>query len=278
MDPLSITCENCGSSPLEPFVIRPVQTLWRCVVCDLYQKGLPPSDAAYESDYHDDYQRQLPRKLTTAGVRLSAVARTIDVSRPRMLDIGCSIGATVEMAQQIGWDAEGVDVSETAVAKCRSRGLRCHRMDGIRLPFDDESFDVVTSWHVIEHVENVQQTLNEWYRVVRPGGVMVLETPDAGYLKARLKGAAYQKFWAPEHIYTFRKHNLQPFLERAGFEILPNPVWAQVSLLSPSRAGYALIYRGLKAVCRSLSLSKAFEIYCRRPPSSGSAMSWRRAA
>ena len=271
-------CENCGTFPLEPFVIRPTQTLWRCTACDLYQKGQLPDEAAYENDYHGEYHDRLRRKLVTAAVRISAIARHVNVSQPRLLDIGCSVGAIVEAANKVGWQGEGVDVSQTAIDVCQARGLKCHKADRVGLPCEDETFDVVTSWHVIEHVENVSETLREWYRVVKPGGIMVLETPDAGYLKARIWGASYQKFWAPEHIYTFRRNNLQPFLERAGFEILPNPIFNELSLLSPTLAGYSLAYRTFKGICHSLRLSKALEIYCRRPPSSGSAANWRNAA
>ena len=262
------TCENCGASPLEPFVVRPTQTLWRCVVCDLYQKGQLPDEVTYEEDYHGDYGDRLGHKLITAAVRLSAIAQHVKVSRPRLLDIGCSVGAIVEAANMIGWCGEGVDVSQAAIDVCRARGLNCHKMNGFLLPYADQTFDVVTAWHVIEHVQDVAATLHEWYRVVKPGGVMVLETPDAGYFKARIRGASYQKFWAPEHTYTFRRKNLHPFLERAGFEIIPNPIFNDLSLLPLRLAAYSLAYRTFKGICRSLCMSKALEIHCRRSSNS----------
>ena len=265
-------CENCGAAPLKPFVVRPTQTLWHCQQCDLYQKGTLPHDAAYEDDYHEQYQRHQRRKLGTAAIRLSTLAPYVKAPKPRLLDIGCSIGAIVETADRLGWHGVGVDVSHTAVERCRHRGLDCHYFDGETLPFEDQSFDVVTSWHVIEHVLNVAETLRDWFRVLKPGGVMVLETPDAGYLKARIRGPRYHKFWAPEHIYTFRRHNLRPFLEQAGFEMLRNPVIGKPSLLPGYLAGYSLLYRGVHAARRSLSLSKAFVVYCRRP------QAWREAA
>lgn len=259
------TCENCGHGPLESFVVRPNQTFWHCTECDLYQKGRLPTETSYEADYHSEYAEQRGRKLTTAAIRLSAIARHVDRPHPKTLDIGCSVGAIVEAANNMDWHGVGVDVSQTAVDFCRSRGLDCHVIDGLKLPFADDTFDVVTSWHVIEHVLDVARTLQEWYRVLKPGGVMVLETPDASCLKARMQGARYAKFWAVEHIYTFRRRNLVPFLEQAGFEMLANPVVGRLSLLPPTVAGYSLLYRGLKGVSRRMSLSKSFEVYCRKP-------------
>lgn len=258
-------CENCGANSLDRFEVRPEQTFWHCPECDLYQKGTLESATAYEEDYHGHYSKNRSRKLKTAAIRLSALAPHLSTPKPKLLDIGCSVGAIVETANDLGWKGTGVDVSQTAVDFCCDRGLDCRQFDGTTLPFADATFDAITSWHVIEHVFDVGETLHDWYRVLKPGGVMVLETPDAGYLKVRLKGARYQKFWAPEHIYTFQKHNLEPFLQNAGFEMLPNPILGKPQILSPPLAGYSLMYRGVHGIRRSLRLSKAFVVYCRRP-------------
>ena len=264
-------CENCRATTLDRFEVRPNQTFWHCSTCDLYQKGTLESADAYEDGYHGHYSKNRSRKLSTAAIRLSALAQLLPNTKTKLLDIGCSVGAIVEAANRLGWRGAGVDVSQTAVDFCRERGLDCHHFDGNTLPFPDATFDAITSWHVIEHVFDVSETLRDWYRVLKPGGVMVLETPDAGYLKVRLKGARYQKFWAPEHIYTFRKHNLTPFLQDAGFELLSNPFLGKPQLLPPPLAGYSLMYRSVHGIRRSLGLSKAFVLYCRRPISTAAA-------
>lgn len=262
---MAAPCENCGSTPLRPFTVRPQQTFWHCPSCDLYQMGKLVNDSAYEDDYHKQYTQRRRHKLNTAAIRLSALAPYVPSPKPRLLDIGCSIGAIVEAANNFGWNGTGVDVSQTAVDFCCDRGLDCYHFDGESLPFSDCSFDTITSWHVIEHVFDVAATLREWFRVLKPGGVMVLETPDAGYLKVRMQGARYQKFWAPEHIYTFQEHNLRPFLDGAGLEVLSNPVLGKPQLLPPRLAGYSLLYRSFQGLRRRLGLSKAFVVYCRRP-------------
>ena len=73
---------------------------------------------------------------------------------PKMVDIGCSVGATVVAAKQLGWQASGVDISQAAVDYCREQGLDCYKIDGPELPFEDNTFDLVTNWHVIEHVKD----------------------------------------------------------------------------------------------------------------------------
>ena len=122
-----------------------------------------------------------------------------------------------------------MDVSAEAVAWCRARGLNCRAIDALTLPYDDAEFDVLTAWHVIEHVSNATMTLLEWSRVLKPGGVLALETPDASCIKVRLRGARYRRFWTPEHVYAFNRCNLTPLLESAGFELAARPAMGKTS-------------------------------------------------
>ncbi len=259
-------CENCSHHGLEVFIDKPDEfhALLKCPKCDLYQKGILPPAYIYEEAYHIEYDRRRESKTVTAKIRLGAAKPDLQVDKPKMLDVGCSIGATVRAAEQFGWQATGVDVSAAAVKYCQDDGLDCHKIDGLELPFEDESFDLVTHWHVIEHVENVAETLTEWRRVLKPGGLMVLETPDANYLKARMMGPRYKKFWPSAHLYTFNRQNLSSILEQEGFEVLPTRLTGGVTALPPHLNAYALCYRGYREICRSLKLCKSLEISCRK--------------
>ncbi len=244
----------------------PGQTLlWKCPACDLYQQGQLPDDEAYENAYHEDYQRALSRKIRTAQVRLCRVSKFLQSSAPDLLDIGCSVGATVTAAERRGWSAKGVDVSQTAVDVCRRQGLDCRRYDGQQLPFDDESFDVLTSWHVIEHVPDVTQTLAEWLRVLRPGGVLILETPHARCWKARFMGHRYRKFWPAEHLYTFTPKNLPPFVRRAQFELLATPLVVAPTNVGLTTSAFAVAHQSYLAASRLTGFCKSFQIVARRP-------------
>jgi SAM-dependent methyltransferase len=174
------------------------------------------------------------------------------------------VGATVAAAKRRGWDAHGVDVSRTAVDFCRGEGLNCRHFNGHALPFPDQTFDVITSWHVIEHVTSVSETLEEWFRVLKPGGVMILETPDANCWKARVLGARYRKFWPAEHLYTFKPDNLAPFVERAGFELLPSPLIVPPKNVGMTTSVYAIAHQSYLAMSRLSGFSKAFQIVARR--------------
>jgi 2-polyprenyl-3-methyl-5-hydroxy-6-metoxy-1,4-benzoquinol methylase len=258
-------CELCGHTQLDEFVVPGSTVLWHCSECGLYQKGPLVENSAYADDYHSGYERNRDKKLRTAMVRLNRIAPLIQVKSPRLLDIGSSVGCVIEAALKRGWGAMGADLSASAIEFCRSRNLPCLLFDGASLPFDDESFDVITSWHVIEHVADVESTLVEWFRVLRPGGVMALETPDASSPLVRLRGARYRKFWAPEHTYTFTPSTLAEFMSRAGFTILRRPAFGHLGELPASMAAYTVAYQAYHGLRKLAGVSKAFQLFARRP-------------
>lgn len=267
------TCENCGAAPLTKFIDRPRHQLLHCDRCNLFQQGILESTEVYEGDYHDCYSVRRKSKMLTAAIRLASITKHLNTRHPKMLDIGCSVGATVAAAKQLGWEAVGVDISQQAIDICLADGLECQTIDKVQLPFADGEFDVITNWHVIEHCQDVRETLAEWYRVLKPGGVMILETPDSTCAKAKKLGASYAKFWPPEHLYTFDRNNLASFLNRAGFEILPTKLIGRRDALPIHRQAYALLYRGFRETWRQLGYCKSLEITCRKPTTAPSAQS-----
>ncbi len=263
----TVNCENCGCSELEKFVVQPDNWFWFCPDCLLYQKSMRPPYEHYENSYHVHYAGRRDAKIRTGLTRLSAITPYLNTqgNQPtRMLDIGCSIGATVEAGQRLGWDASGVDVSLAGVEFCREQGLDCHKIDGLHLPYEDNTFDVVTSWHVIEHVDDVRETLQEWNRVVKPGGLLVIETPDSQCLKARRLGAEYQHFWPMDHLYTFTRSNMCQFLNDAGFDVLPSRIIGKLNALSPTLTCYTMGYRSLRQFYRQMGWCKSIEVCCRK--------------
>jgi SAM-dependent methyltransferase len=130
----------------------------------------------------------------------------------RILDVGSGTGKTLQYLSRYG-DTRGVDVSEEAVAFCRERGMENVQLArSFPLPFEDDSFDVVTILDVIEHIDKDQETARELYRVLRPGGLLMLTAP------------AYQFLWGPQdeislHRRRYVAGEIRRLLERAGLRV-----------------------------------------------------------
>jgi len=100
------------------------------------------------------------------------------VERGRVLDIGCGVGQVVHRLAQQGFDAHGVDVSAPNIERAQKVCPGCQLYDGQTLPFPDAHFDSAGALNVLEHVENPEQFIAEVCRVVRPGGRVVLSSPN----------------------------------------------------------------------------------------------------
>ena len=145
--------------------------------------------------------------------------------RPRILDVGCGTGANLLMLSQYG-DAEGVDISNDALAFCRERGLDQVKLGaGEQLPYDDGTFDLVTAFDVVEHMDDDLAGLREMRRVLRPGGRVLLFVP------------AFMFLWGVQddvsnHRRRYRMPELTRVLEQAGFEI-ERTTYANITFFLP---------------------------------------------
>ncbi|MBN1852288.1 MAG: class I SAM-dependent methyltransferase [Pirellulales bacterium] len=259
-------CQLCGRGPLERFEIPGSSTMWLCRECELYQYGHHAAATAYTSEYHAGYMRHRGHKVRTARLRLNRIAGLNWAASPSLLEIGCSVGCTLDAAAARGWKAIGADVSQDAVATCRKLGHMSFLVGPLELPFNDAMFDIVVAWHVIEHVHDVRKTLAEWHRVLKTNGLIALETPDATCPKVRRLGTAYRKFWAPEHTYTFTYRNLGQFLKDAGFEIVRSPWLGPWRQLPRKLIPYAAAYQSYHGLRYAAGIEKAFLIVGRKSP------------
>jgi 2-polyprenyl-3-methyl-5-hydroxy-6-metoxy-1,4-benzoquinol methylase len=155
----------------------------------------------------------------------------------RLLDVGAATGFFVEQARAVGWDAIGLEPSEWAAEFARRElGMEVFTGTLESMHFADQAFDVVTLWEVIEHLPDPMVTLQEIRRILRPGGQLVLSTPDSGSPVARASGRRWLGWRkVPEHLFFFDRSNLDRLLTRAGFV----PVRHRYASLTVS-AGFAL--------------------------------------
>ncbi len=153
----------------------------------------------------------------------------------KLLDVGCGGGRFLNRMKKRGWTVEGSDFDEQAANKVTARyGIKTHVGDLSQCGLPDNCFDVITMSQTIEHLYDPQATLRECLRILKPGGLLVMTTPNARSLGAIEFGAFWRGWEAPRHLHLFTVESLQTLTAHAGFEI------DQACTYS---AGSAVVYR-----------------------------------
>lgn len=161
------------------------------------------------------------------------IVKALGVEHPRILDVGCGTGANLEMLSQFG-SAEGVDVSADALEFCRTRGLGNVRQgEAEHLPYEDQSFDLVTGLDVVEHLDDDLHGLKEMQRVLRPNGRALLFVP------------AFMFLWGVQddisnHRRRYTLAGLKEVVGKAGFEV-ERATYANITFFLPILVGRALM-------------------------------------
>jgi SAM-dependent methyltransferase len=142
------------------------------------------------------------------------------VGQGRYLDVGCGSGASLGVAQALGWQVAGIEMDAAAAARARRFTGEVWAGDVLDAPFASGRFDLVTAFHVLEHVPDPVRVLRRMLEWLAPGGLLVIEVPNAGGLGARLFGRAWSGLELPRHLSHFTPATLARAVERAGGRVV----------------------------------------------------------
>jgi SAM-dependent methyltransferase len=138
----------------------------------------------------------------------------------RYLDVGCGAGGGLGVARALGWQVTGIEMDAVAAARARRFTEEVYVGDILSAPLAPSRFDVVTAFHVIEHVPDPVAAVERMLTWLAPGGLVIIEVPNAGGLGARLFGRAWSALELPRHLSQFSPETLGRVVERAGGRIL----------------------------------------------------------
>ncbi|GAA4280226.1 class I SAM-dependent methyltransferase [Gaetbulibacter aestuarii] len=206
--------------------------------------GLKKLPEYYESeDYisHTDAKRNLFEKAYHA-VREFSVKQKLNLiskyatSGKQLLDVGCGTGDFLKKAQNDQWTVFGIEPNEKARAIANQKTGQAVFNSEQLFKFEKNKFDVITLWHVLEHLPDLENQLQQFHELLKPNGILIIAIPNYKSFDAE----HYQTFWAaydvPRHLWHFDRTSIKRIADEFQFKLLKiKPMWFDafyVSLLS----------------------------------------------
>ena len=209
--------------------IQGTQRLVTCLDCGLiYENPRLSQDVilqgycAYDQVTHDSQHAMRVESFFRA---LLAVKEHIPPKGASILDVGTASGAFLEAAQKFGYRAVGLEPSTFMVQQGVQRGLDIRHGTLADHPFEEQFFDMVCLWDVLEHVPDPKIDLLQMKKLLKPNGILLINYPDIGTWMAKLAG---RRFWwlLSVHLLHFSRQSMQNICVLTGFTVFHfQPYW-----------------------------------------------------
>ncbi len=227
----AVACPICEQQPVQALFVKRVEgrayPLVRCPGCRLVFVATPPTEQELVQHHDQLWVRAQHQDLVQEEAieqqfseqrfrrRLDELARF--VSPGRLLDVGCRDGLFLALARERGWHPSGVEEVRAAAEQAKQRSVEVFVGTLAEAHFPDASFDVVTLWHLIEHVTQPLLLLQEIHRLLKPTGLLAIETPNIESRAFHRHGPDWEYLVPPRHLCYFGPQSLKIALEHIGF-------------------------------------------------------------
>lgn len=300
LSPPQVTaCPVCGQNESEAVEREDSRSFFTCRDCGtIYQVDFADSRDSYTEEYFfSEYRRQYGRTyledfekirglskqrlrrikslLGTEGAGIPAQGsvnpeQPSGGSSPALLDVGCAYGPFLKEADETGFRVTGIDVAETAVQYVRDTlGFTAYHSSFEAFDAGPDSFDVITMWYVVEHFSDTEAVLKKAARLLNPGGILALSTPNFCGISGRRDPGEFLRRSPGDHHIVWSPKVAETALARYGLTtekvVITGhhperfPSFKAVKLLA-GPFGYCL----LKCLSRFAGLGDTFEIYARK--------------
>jgi 2-polyprenyl-3-methyl-5-hydroxy-6-metoxy-1,4-benzoquinol methylase len=215
-------CLVCNSKSLKPLVGYQKHYLTKCNNCDFVFCSKVPTVEEL-NDYYKVYAYS--GELNISPVTIKSYHTLLDEFEKyrktnRIIDVGCGAGYFLEEAKKRGWEVYGTEYSDKAVEVCLAKGIDIKKGKLSAREFDGFEFDVITSFEVLEHINNPNEEIEEFNKLLRKGGLFYCTTPNFNCLLRYYFKSDYSIITYPEHLSYYTKSTLKRVLNQHGFKTI----------------------------------------------------------
>lgn len=249
-------CPVCGSSTIDPLltvkdysVSNEEFVIWQCNKCSLrFTQDVPDEDSIGKYYKSPDYishtntsegfinkSYQLVRNYTLQQ-KAKLIKQYTNKQQGSILDVGSGVGSFLNTMQEHNWQVTGMEPDEDARKKATELyNITLQKPDALHnLP--PQSYDAITMWHVLEHVHQLHQTIEQLKNLLKKEGKLFIAVPNYKAADAEAYGGRWAAYDVPRHLYHFTPKAIQTLMEKHGLKVIAKrPMWFDsfyISMLS----------------------------------------------
>ena len=224
-------CPICNSVKLKELVGFEKDFISQCSDCGFVFAYKIPTHAELLDEYSKYPRTNLISEITVQRYKSLLIQLEPYRSTNNILDVGAGDGHFIYEAKQCGWNAYATEFDDKSVALCNQKGVITHQGKLDPSNYGDIKFDIIISSEVIEHINNEVEEVQNFFKLLRPGGIVYVTTPNFNSVSKKLLGSKWSVFSYPEHLAYYTPHTLKKLFRNSGFKTLS----VKTTGISPSR-------------------------------------------
>lgn len=213
-------CLLCKSGKLELLSRYAVHHLVKCNTCGFVFANQIPSESLLIHHYEGYGRKNYLSPITVK--RYHELLEGFEKFRKtqQLIDVGCGMGYFLEAAREKNWKVYGTEFTDEAVRICKEKGIMVHQGKLNPDNYEASSFDVITSFEVMEHINNPKQEVKHFHTLLRKRGVVYVTTPNFNSLSRWVLKEKWNVLAYPEHLCYYSSSTLNKLFADEGFSLL----------------------------------------------------------